>query len=196
MKTWVNGELVDATKMNALEQSVPTQAISLDGFLTFKNGNGTNLFSVATGGNSYLKIGEADITASTTSTSAASVGNVNVTASDLWTSEKIVYVSIRDKAGKRNGYFYGTDTWFANPYPVNAATTSSLTIPARMIYACNASGKWVINPSNYGIYPYGIYSDGRVAIYSRYSSTVSLTINGTYHVDVYLLSWASSTPLT
>lgn len=46
MKTWVNGEVLDAAKMNTLEQSVPVSASTANGVLTFKNGNGTDLFSV------------------------------------------------------------------------------------------------------------------------------------------------------
>lgn len=46
MKTWVNGELVTAEKMNTLEQSIPASATSSNGVVTFKNGNGTDLFSV------------------------------------------------------------------------------------------------------------------------------------------------------
>lgn len=49
MKTWVNGELLNADKMNTLEQSVPASAISSNGVVTFKNGNGTDLFSVEVG---------------------------------------------------------------------------------------------------------------------------------------------------
>lgn len=54
MKTWVNGELLDATKMNTLEQSIPASATSSNGVVTFKNGNGTDLFSVAVGTWNYL----------------------------------------------------------------------------------------------------------------------------------------------
>lgn len=49
MKTWVNGELLNADKMNTLEQSVPASATSSNGVVTFKNGNGTDLFSVEVG---------------------------------------------------------------------------------------------------------------------------------------------------
>ena len=46
MKTWVNGEILNADKMNTLEQSVPASATSSNGVVTFKNGAGTDLFSV------------------------------------------------------------------------------------------------------------------------------------------------------
>lgn len=46
MKTWVNGELLNAEKMNALEQSIPASASYANGVLTIKNGNGATLFEV------------------------------------------------------------------------------------------------------------------------------------------------------
>lgn len=46
MKTWVNGELVTADKMNTLEQSIPASASYANGVLTIKNGNGVTLFEV------------------------------------------------------------------------------------------------------------------------------------------------------
>ena len=49
MKTWVNGELLNADKMNTLEQSIPASATSSNGVVTFKNGNGTDLFSIEVG---------------------------------------------------------------------------------------------------------------------------------------------------
>ena len=46
MKTWVNGELLNADKMNTLEQSVPTSATVSGGVITFKNGADNSLFTV------------------------------------------------------------------------------------------------------------------------------------------------------
>ena len=53
-KTWVNGELLDADKMNHIEQGIaddsaliPTQASVSSGSIVFKNGNNATVFSVA-----------------------------------------------------------------------------------------------------------------------------------------------------
>lgn len=46
MKTWVNGELLDAEKMNTLERSIPASASYANGVLTIKNGAGETLFEV------------------------------------------------------------------------------------------------------------------------------------------------------
>lgn len=46
MKTWVNGEVVTAEKLNTLEASVPASATFSGGVLTIKNGAGETLFEV------------------------------------------------------------------------------------------------------------------------------------------------------
>ena len=46
MKTWVNGELVTADKLNTLERSIPASASYANGVLTIKNGTGETLFEV------------------------------------------------------------------------------------------------------------------------------------------------------
>lgn len=156
-----------------------------------------SLAYVKPSGSSYVKIGEADFSASSSSTTATLVDSFTVdTPSELWTSAKLIYVSIRDKAGKRNGYFYGTDTWFSNPVPINQGTANVFTVPARLIYACDSDGKMLVNSSNYGVYPYDVGRTGTIRIYVRYQSSYTLTINGTYHVEVYALSWPDSSPLT
>lgn len=148
-------------------------------------------------GSSYVKIGEADFSTSSSSTTATQVGSFTVdTPSELWTSAKLIFISVRDKAGKRNGYFYGTDAWFSNPIPVNQGTANVFTVPARLIYACDADGKMLVNSSNYGVYPYDVGRTGTIRIYVRYQSAYTLTINGNYHVEVYALSWPDSSPLT
>ena len=45
-------------------------------------------------GSSYVKLGEKDFTANTTSTTAISLGNLTLSGSSIWTSSKIIYISI------------------------------------------------------------------------------------------------------
>ena len=195
MKTWVNGELLDATKMNTLEQSIPASATSANGVVTFKNGNGTDLFTVAVQGSSYVKLAEDDYTVSTSSTTSALVGYLNATSA-AWTSAKMIYVSVRDKAGKRQGYYYGGDFWFANTYPVNGST-SKFGTRCGLAYCYDSNGEWkVSNTNSDGLYAYDIATNGDVRLYSRYNSSTTMTMDGTYHVEVYALSWADSSPLT
>ena len=142
------------------------------------------------GGSNYTLVHEMDVTANTTSTSATSL--TTYTNTQLWTTDKIVYVRIRDKAGKRAGYFYGSDTYFMNYNKANGST-SAITTAARLIHRYSTSSQWGTyvgaTTTGYGLYGYDINSSGRLRIYTRYNSNYSLTINGTYHVEIYLLDW-------
>lgn len=142
------------------------------------------------GGSSYKLLASQDYTVSTTSTSATSVGTIDL-GSIGWTSDKIIYVRIRDKAGPRNNYFLGTDTFFFN-YREASGSTTSLTIRGCFIhYRTNSSPNTYVANSNtgYGVYARNITSGGVVEIYRRYNSTYSPTINGTYNVKIYALDY-------
>lgn len=143
-------------------------------------------------GASYTKIGEITFTTSTTGTSAAAISGATFTNSALSTKNSIVYVRVRDTAGKRAGYFYGSDSWFINYQKANNST-SSLTYGARASIRYSTSSQWGIytsaTTSGYGVYPYDINSSGRVRMYQRYNSNYSLTVNGTYKAEFYLLNW-------
>lgn len=138
----------------------------------------------------YTKLAEAEFTVNTTT--GVMVGNVMVDpASDVWTSAKMIYIRVRDKAGKRNGYFLGTDTFFANPIPANEdAQTATPSSALRYTYTYdNDQFAAVPGSSAYGVYAYDINNSGRVRIYARYNATGSLTIDGTYKIEVYALKY-------
>lgn len=161
--------------------------------------NGSLITGSASGGSSYKLIASTSYTVSTTSTSAATVATWNFGDSSIWTSDKLVMVTIRDHAGPRNGYFYGTDVFFTNYLPANGSTTSSLSAGTfGMIYRVSTSGtfatRYAYGTTGYGVYADTIYSNGRIRIRSRYNSTYSLTIDGTYDVKAYLLDWPDGTP--
>ena len=147
--------------------------------------------NVPTGGGSYTLLGEKDVTANTTGTSATSLDSITVGAA-AWTKAKMIYVRIRDKAGPRAGYFYGSDNIFINYNLANSSTTA-ITTAGRLIHRYSTSSQWGLysgaTSTGYGVYAYDINNSGRVRIYTRYNSTNSLTINGTYHVEVYALDW-------
>lgn len=130
-----------------------------------------------------------EFTVNTSSTSESSVGTVTVP--DGWTDGSIIYVKIRDKAGKRNGYFRGSDCFVDNCYAANGVTTSPT--PTRICDGVDAGGKFVQSTSSYGVYlsAYAKGSGSGVAtatIKAKYNSSYG-TINGTYVVEVYALSW-------
>lgn len=144
------------------------------------------------GGSSYTLLASAEMSANTTSTSATVLGTI-AAGSSAWTADDILYVRIRDKAGKRNGYFYGGDAWVTNINAANGVTTDISAIP-KIAYSYNSS-TWYqafqATASGYGVYLAKVASDGSITISTRYSSSSSRTINGTYKVEVYKLSWAN-----
>lgn len=156
--------------------------------------------AVAGSGSSWTKVAEKTYTTSYTNTSGSTVETWQTGHSELWTSDKIVYVRIRDTAGKRKGYFYGSDTFFMNMYPKNGSTsTTSSTGTLIEIWSYTTGGQFA-NRYGYSTTGYGVYADtfsnsGDIRIRQRYNSTYSLTINGTYKVEVYLLDPAGGVPL-
>lgn len=138
------------------------------------------------GGSDYELLAEEEFTVNTTSTSQTSIGTISFNAIPRTT---ILYVSIRDKAGPRNGYFYGYDAW----YMLQPGTSSSNSA-ARMLYRLSSSGAWTATTASYGVYPYTYNpGNGTLTIYRRYNSTNSLTINGTFAVKVYGLKYPTGT---
>lgn len=137
----------------------------------------------------YTKLGETTLTVSTTSTSAGSAGTLSL-GSTAATAGKILYVRVRDTAGKREGHFYGSDAYFFNYQKANGST-STLTYAARAIHRYATGGTWgtytAATTTGYGVYGYSITNAGVLNIYRRYNSNYSLTIDGKYKVEAYLL---------
>lgn len=127
-----------------------------------------------------------------TTTSATSHSTISLGSSN-YTANKIIYVKVRDKAGPRNGYFVGSDAYFFNYYDANSATTT-LAVRPIIIFRKSSDGVYTGyaagSNTGYGVYPYQLTSAGVLSIYKRYSSTYSLTIDGTYVVEVYALDYA------
>ena len=140
---------------------------------------------------SWTKVAETTYQVSTTGTSIATVATWATGHSEIWTDSKWVYVRIRDTAGKRAGYFYGSDQLFV-AYPTTATST---TLAARFSLMYTSSGAYGATISSYGVYADALYSDGSIRIRKRYHSSNSLTIDGTYKVEVYLLDPPSGAPI-
>lgn len=143
------------------------------------------------GGSSYTLIGEQNVTVSSTSTSGATCATITVNPS-AWIDDAIIYVRVRDTAGPRLGYFYGSDSFFINTNKANNGS-SAMTTGARMIHRYSTSGQWGqyvgATTTGYGVYAYSITTAGKINMYRRYNSNYSLTIDGTYHVEVYRLDF-------
>lgn len=143
---------------------------------------------------SWTKVAETTYQVSTTSTSGSTVATWATGHSEIWTTEKILYVRVRDTAGKRAGYFYGSDNFFTGSF---SGTANSL--GARIAIHYNSSGAYGESASSsttgYGVYADIVYKNGSLRIRQRYHSSNSLTINSTYKVDVYLLDPPTGAPI-
>lgn len=176
-----------------VSDSTLTTASDLASGITAYDNTGTLITGTASGGSSsWTKIAENSYSVSTSSTSAGTVATWSTGDSSIWTADKIVYIRVRDTSGKRAGYFYGSDNFFLNYTLENSSSTTSATNGfIRIIWSYTSSSdfawRYGYSSTGYGVYPDYVYSDGRVRIRRRYNSTYSLTINGTYKVEVYTL---------
>lgn len=181
----------DASITTATASDVASGKVFLaaDGTIT------TGTSSGGGGSSSWTKVAETSYQVSTTSTSAAIVATWETGHGEIWTNEKWLYVRIRDTAGKRNGHFYGSDQFFM----VYSTTATSTTVAGRFYIRTASTGNYGAGSASastgYGVYADTIYPDGRIRIRSRYNSTNTLTINGTYKVEVYLLDPPTGAPI-
>lgn len=134
----------------------------------------------------YTLLATAEFAVNTTSTTATAVGTISAGA-DAVDENSIIVVSVRDKAGKRNGYFFGSDAWFENFQKANGST-STLTAGGRQGLYVNSSGNFASASASYGVYGYSITNAGVVTIRRRYNSSYG-TINGTFVCTVYKVSY-------
>lgn len=157
--------------------------------------------AAASGGSSWTKVAEKTVTASTTSTTASTVEEWSTGHSEIWTSDKRVYIRIRDTAGKRAGRFYGTDIFFSNHFVKNGDSTVAGDSNGILMHVWRYTNdntyahRYAYGTSGYGVFADTVYKDGRIRIRQRYHSTYSLTINSTYKVEVYLLDPPAGAPI-
>lgn len=123
---------------------------------------------------------------STTSTSNATAGTISL-GSGAFTKDDIILVHVRDTAGKRAGYFYGSDAIFVNANKANGST-STFTAPGVTTIRYSTSSQFAAYTGAYGVWGYSITSDGTLTVRKRYNSNYSLTVNGNYLVQVYKLT--------
>ena len=160
----------------------------------FYTADGTQTTGTASGGggSDWTHIGSTELTVNTTSTSAASAGTISCSTT-AFDKDTIIYVRVRDKEGKRAGYFAGSDAYFMNYNKANGST-SAFTVPAVMCYRYTTSSAWAGTAGQYGVYGYSISNAGVITIRRRYNSNYSLTINSTFAVDVFKLAYPAGYP--
>lgn len=130
-----------------------------------------------------------EVQVTTDDTTAARITDLTIPA-EIYDHNKIIYVRIRDKAGKRNGYFFGTDNVFFNAPDANGQT-SAITHAGRFVYRVNDDGTFSSympgTTTGYGVYAYNLTAANKIGINRRYHATYSPIIDGTYSVEVYAL---------
>lgn len=150
------------------------------------------------GASDYTLVASSEVTVSKTDNTGELVTTINLP--DRSTSA-MYYVKIRDKAGKRTGYFFGADQWFIDLAMANGST-ENLTYRPSISYGVNSDGAFyygsssVVANNGFGVYASSISTTtapsgaiiSRLNIYTRYSSYLG-TINGTFSIEVYKLKW-------
>ena len=151
------------------------------------------------GGSDWTKVAEVTYKIKTTSTSATTHTTWSTGSNALWTSDKWVYVRIRDTAGKREGYFYGSDQFFYNVTPVNGTSETSITSSFRVYTKVPSGGAYSAiagtSTTGYGVWADTLYSDGRIRIRKRYNATSSQTVDGDFKIEAFILNPPGGTPI-
>lgn len=122
----------------------------------------------------YKKLYSGEIQCSTTDGNIANIASIAVDGA--YSDKKIIYAKIRDKAGKRDGYYYGNDC-----FVIKGAGGGN--------YVYRYNGSIAMSNSTYGLFVRSIGTSETVIIASRYNSSITSTIDGTYIIEIYALDW-------
>lgn len=153
------------------------------------------IVNVSGGGSSpwHKLVNAQENTVSTTSTSSSSAFTIELGSAAV-TKNQIIWVHIRDKAGKRAGYFFGSDVFFINYNKANGSTTTTNIMAGIAIRYTNSS-LFAATSGGYGVFGYSLTNTGKLQVNRRYNSSNSLTVNGTYVTNVYALDLPDSLTL-
>ena len=112
-----------------------------------------------------------------------------LTIAGISDANAIIYARVRDKAGLRANYFFGSDIFFEN-YCKAEQKTTTLGGHKYIYFGSNSGELSHYAPgitANYGVVVNQISNDGTdtVNIVARYGSSYSKTIDGTFTVEIY-----------
>lgn len=154
--------------------------------------NSLNVNVSGGGGSNWKLLASAEFQVNTTSTKDTDVGEVQLPSLEYADPNTVLWVHVRDKAGKRAEYVYGTDTLFFH-FQLPNNNTNTLNVRAVMTFYVNSSDNYISTGSPFGVFAYDVgykATAQRVSIKSRYYASYG-TIDGTFKVDVYMLTPAS-----
>lgn len=161
--------------------------------LAFPDGFAAAIAAIPAGRASWTKVGgTTEFEAVQTSTTGATAATIQC-GTDIVNKAKIIYVRVRDKAGPRAGYCAGSDAFFINTNKANGSTSTFAT-PAVVAHRYTTSSAWATYAGQYGVYGYSISNTGALIIRKRYHSSYSLTVNGTFQADVWILEYPDGYP--
>lgn len=139
------------------------------------------------GGDSFELVYSKDYEINQSSSTAITVDTIELT-NTLKTFDKVTYVEVRDKAGKRASHFYGSDI-YAYWYSAAAVTPSRIGIHI----SSNASNIYTTNMTvENGVYPVFSTDGNTVTIYAK-KGTGMQNIDGTISVKIYQVSLPGGT---
>lgn len=122
---------------------------------------------------------------STTSTSNETIATLETEITATEANNKIVYVRIRDTAGKRAGYFYASDSYYNQSGAGLAVCKNIVTYSSTSEYVFYGTG----GTGGYGVFTTYLSPGGGLVIRARCHATYAPTIDGTYSVEVYTLDY-------
>jgi hypothetical protein len=143
------------------------------------------------GGSSWEKIYTVERAYSTTSTSKTQEEIFTIKDTIKALPNTYIWIRVRDKAGKRSDYFYGTD-YLAYKNIATEPNNSFNLGGYVMVLGVNSSGSYKgTTGDSSGNYVYGVWGvvdgDCNMRTYTRYNNSYG-TIDGTYVIDVYALT--------
>lgn len=190
-----------AVDVNVSGSSVDVQALSVTENGTYTAPSGTAYSPVTVnvsgggGGSSYTLLASQEFEVSTTSTSETSLGYFSSPDTTFHTKEHLIYVRVRDKAGRRNGYCYGGDYFFCDYTAINGADSL---VSYRIGFNYYIKDDGTLNTSatirgtemsSYGVYPAALTKNSGFTMKAKWLTSTSGTIDGTYLVEAFFLDW-------
>lgn len=147
------------------------------------------------GGGSWTLLASTTVLAQKSSAGVSDLKTINIGEKWVSTAHYLIYVRVRDTAGVRRGYFWGSDSFYWNPAKANNPSTTGTIggVSTCVLVRYNDSGKYsstgVYGSGKYGVFVGTITQDGVATISVQYNSSTTGTIDGTYSVEIYFLDY-------
>lgn len=105
----------------------------------------------------------------------------------IWNTDKILWVHVRNHAGKQTNKFFFSESFFINVSSANGNNNGSTTDRVSSVVIGLQGNTFVSTSSAYGIALSTVYPSGKLEMKGRYSSSYG-SIVGTFDVSVFLIT--------